>query len=59
MPKLKCSKCGHEEKVPMHCGQAMHVEKVDNTDTLVCWMGPECGKQAIPAHCGAPMQMQE
>jgi hypothetical protein len=55
MPKLKCQKCGHEEKVPQHCGQSMHIEKVDGTEMLVCWMGPECGKQAIPTHCGVAM----
>lgn len=28
---------------------------VDGVPMLVCWMGPGCGKQAIPEHCGAAM----
>jgi hypothetical protein len=58
MPKLKCEKCGHEENVPQHCGQPMQIEKVNDTEMLVCWMGSECGKQAIPTHCGVPMTVK-
>ncbi len=58
MSKLKCAKCGHEQDAPQHCGQQMHVEKVGGNEMLVCWMGPECGKQNLPMHCGAPMMMQ-
>ena len=58
-PKLKCSSCGATEPVPMHCGRPMHIEKVDGTPMLVCWMGPGCGKQAIPTHHDQPMEMVE
>lgn len=58
MPKLKCEKCSHEENVPQHCGQLMHIEKVNGDEMLVCWMGPECRKQAIPLHCGVPMTVK-
>jgi hypothetical protein len=37
----------------------MHVEEISGTPMLVCWMGPECGKQAIPEHCGARMDVRE
>lgn len=52
---LKCSSCGHTEPVPMHCGQEMHVEKVEGQEMLVCWMGPGCGKMDIPMHCDTQM----
>lgn len=55
MAKLVCSKCGHEEAAPMHCGKEMHKEG----DNLVCWMGPSCGIQPIPEHCGAKMELVE
>ncbi len=55
MPKLVCSTCGKEENVPMHCGQAMHIEG----DQLVCWMGPGCGHQDIPQCHGSPMEIKE
>lgn len=58
MPKLKCEKCGHELDVPQHCGQPMHVEKVQEVEMLVCWMGPECSKQNLPRHCGAAMTLK-
>lgn len=50
---LKCAKCGHTEPVPMHCGQPMHIEG----DKLVCWMGPKCGEQDLPTHCGTLMEI--
>lgn len=58
-PKLKCSSCGATQDVPMHCGQPMHVEKVDGKPMLVCWMGPGCGKQEIPTHHDSPMEFIE
>ncbi len=58
-PKLKCDSCGATQDVPMHCGKPMHIEKVDGKPMLVCWMGPGCGKQAIPTHHNAPMKMIE
>ncbi len=54
--KLKCSKCGYEMAMPNHCSKPMHVGAVKDHDELVCWMGPECGHQEIPSHCGKPMQ---
>ncbi len=55
-PVLKCSECGEETDVPMHCGKPMHPEVVDGTNCLVCWMGPGCGKQNFPEHHGKPMK---
>jgi len=55
-PILKCATCGATQEVPMHCGQAMHPEKVGKKQMLVCWMGPSCGKQDIPTHHGKPME---
>ncbi len=54
--KLKCSKCGYEMAMPNHCNKPMHVGPVKGRDELVCWMGPDCGHQEIPSHCGTPMQ---
>ena len=54
--KMRCEKCGAEIATPMHCDQAMHVEKVNGASKLVCWMGPECGVADIPMHCGTSMQ---
>ncbi|MFW9997387.1 MAG: heavy metal translocating P-type ATPase [Candidatus Odinarchaeota archaeon] len=53
--QLVCSTCGASQFVPMHCGQEMHLETVDGVDMLVCWMGPDCGKQELPVHCKKPM----
>ncbi|HUX99352.1 MAG TPA: heavy metal translocating P-type ATPase [Candidatus Deferrimicrobium sp.] len=58
-PKLKCKSCNTTQEVPMHCGKPMHIEKVDGKPMLVCWMGPGCGKQAIPTHHNAPMEYVE
>lgn len=54
-PKLFCESCGTMIDVPHHCEKPMHVEKVDGKDMLVCWMGPNCGKQEIPTHHNNPM----
>jgi YHS domain-containing protein len=53
MGKLKCSECGLEQELPMHCGQPMHKEG----NQLVCWMGASCGAQPIPEHHGKPMEI--
>ncbi|MHA1883609.1 MAG: heavy metal translocating P-type ATPase [Promethearchaeota archaeon] len=53
MGMLKCAECGLEQDLPMHCGQAMHLEG----DQLVCWMGASCGSQPIPEHHGKPMEV--
>jgi Cu+-exporting ATPase len=53
MSKLKCSECGIEQELPMHCGKPMHKEG----DQLICWMGASCGAQAIPEHHGKPMEV--
>jgi len=55
MGKLKCSKCGLEQNIPMHCGKPMHKEG----NQLVCWMGASCGAQPIPEHHDKPMQVIE
>ncbi|MFX1295884.1 MAG: heavy metal translocating P-type ATPase [Promethearchaeota archaeon] len=51
--KLKCTECGLEQDIPMHCGKPMHREG----DQLVCWMGASCGAQPIPEHHGKPMEV--
>ncbi len=53
--KLKCENCGAEIPTPMHCDRPMHIETVNGTPKLVCWMGPSCGVADIPKHCAAPM----
>ena len=53
MRKLKCVECGLEQNLPMHCGQAMHLEG----DQLACWMGASCGAQEIPEHHGNAMKI--
>jgi hypothetical protein len=55
MGKLKCSECGLEKELPMHCGKPMHKEG----NELVCWMGTSCGVQPIPEHHGKPMEVIE
>jgi hypothetical protein len=52
MPDLVCAKCGEKVDVPVHCGKEMHQEG----DQLVCWMGPQCGHQDMPSHCGRVME---
>ena len=54
MSKLVCGKCGVELKVPVHCGKEMHLEE----NQLVCWMGPTCGSQKMPSHCGQVMKIK-
>ncbi|MFW9856811.1 MAG: hypothetical protein ACFFFG_17315 [Candidatus Thorarchaeota archaeon] len=55
--KFVCQECDHEQAVPMHCGKPMHIEVVEGNEMLVCWMGPGCGKQAIPVHHENPMKL--
>ncbi|MFX1377710.1 MAG: heavy metal translocating P-type ATPase [Promethearchaeota archaeon] len=55
MGKLKCSECGMEQELPMHCGKPMHKEG----NELVCWMGASCGVQPLPEHHGKPMEIIE
>ncbi|MHA1797351.1 MAG: heavy metal translocating P-type ATPase [Candidatus Helarchaeota archaeon] len=59
VPELICEKCGESMDVPQHCGKPMHVENVNGKDMLVCWMGPNCGKQEIPTHHGIPMKYKK
>jgi hypothetical protein len=33
----------------------MQLGTVDGRPMLVCWMGPECGTQPLPEHCGMAM----
>ncbi|MFW9987303.1 MAG: heavy metal translocating P-type ATPase [Candidatus Odinarchaeota archaeon] len=55
MGKLRCTECGLEQDLPMHCGKPMHKEN----DQLVCWMGASCGAQEIPKHHDKPMEVIE
>jgi hypothetical protein len=55
-PKLKCQVCGELSEVPEHCGQPMHPEIMDGKEMLVCWMGPDCGKQIFLEHHGKVME---
>jgi Cu+-exporting ATPase len=57
-PILKCKKCEESIDVPEHCGKPMHPEVVDGEEMLVCWMGPDCGKQLFPEHHGIAMEYQ-
>ena len=56
---LKCQVCDHTEEIPMHCGQPMHLEEVNNEEMLVCWMGPSCGVIEVPKHHEKPMIIAE
>lgn len=53
---LACLSCGATLPVPTHCNRPMHLEEVEGEPTLVCWMGPECGRHPVPTHCGASMR---
>jgi soluble P-type ATPase len=53
--KLKCDKCGFETTMPNHCNRPMHLESLKGVQTLVCWMGPDCGVADVPKHCDQPM----
>ncbi|MHA1264635.1 MAG: heavy metal translocating P-type ATPase [Candidatus Helarchaeota archaeon] len=55
-PVLECKQCGTTMEVPYHCNQPMHPEVVDGELMLVCWMGPNCGKQTFPIHHNTPME---
>ena len=55
MAELVCKICGEKVAVPVHCGKEMHQEG----DQLVCWMGPACGAQDMPSHCGEMMEIKE
>ncbi len=55
IPQLQCKECAEKFDVPEHCGQPMHPEVVDGKEMLVCWMGPDCGKQIFPEHHGIAM----
>jgi hypothetical protein len=49
-PKLVCQECDYSEVIPNHCGEPMHIEKIEDKEKLVCWMGPSCGVQDLPTH---------
>ncbi|HMF32604.1 MAG TPA: YHS domain-containing protein, partial [Candidatus Lokiarchaeia archaeon] len=51
---LYCSTCGAVQELPQHCSRPMHPEG----DQLVCWMGADCGAQAVPEHHGHPMVLR-
>jgi len=52
---LVCPVCGATQATPKHCRQEMHIEDVNGTKKLVCWMGTKCGEKPLPSHCGQPM----
>ena len=56
---LKCQVCNFTDKIPFHCRQEMHEEIIDGEPHLVCWMGPTCGKEPMPKHCGKFMIFSE
>jgi hypothetical protein len=37
----------------------MQPGEVEGVQMLVCWMGPDCGKQPVPEHCGAAMTVSD
>jgi len=55
---LVCPTCGATQAAPKHCRQEMHIEDVNGTKSLVCWMGPKCGVKPLPSHCGNPMVLK-
>ncbi|MBW2119912.1 MAG: hypothetical protein JRG73_20755 [Deltaproteobacteria bacterium] len=55
MAKLRCPKCGAEQEMPLHCKKPMHIEKLEEENKLVCWMGAHCGAQDLPTHCNVEM----
>ncbi len=59
MAQLHCAACDETQPVPTHCGQPMHVDRVDGVEMLVCHMGPGCGKEPIPRHHGAAMTIRD
>lgn len=56
MSEFICPRCGATAPVPRHCGRPMQLGNVGGRPMLVCWMGPECGAQPLPEHCGVAMQ---
>jgi hypothetical protein len=42
-----CENCQTNLNAPMHCGNAMHLEDLNNGRYWVCWMGAtSCGNKA-------------
>ena len=54
---LKCRICEHTQPVPNHCKQPMHLERIEDREMLVCWMGPDCGVKEIPMHHNVSMEL--
>ncbi len=55
--KLTCQECEKQEEIPQHCGKPMHIEKIDDREMLVCWMGSSCGVRDLPNHHDKPMRI--
>ena len=51
---ISCPTCGTTQNCPGTVGGSMHPEG----EQLVCWMGADCGSQAVPAHHGRPMVLR-
>jgi len=54
---LKCKECDETQPIPVHCGKAMHIEKYEGKEMLICWMGANCGIKELPIHHGKPMSI--
>ena len=37
--------------------QPIRLEAVDGAELFVCWLGLDCGKQALPSLCERPMTL--
>lgn len=56
MARLVCLNCGHEEKVPMHCGLEMEFIMEGNFRKVEYLKCKICGyKIRVPFHCSIPM----
>ncbi|BCU68833.1 hypothetical protein [Stygiolobus caldivivus] len=56
MARLVCLNCGHEERVPMHCGREMVYVLKGNFRKYEYLRCQVCGYEVtVPLHCSIPM----
>ena len=54
---LFCPICKIKKPLPLHCHKPMHLEKINEFNKLVCWMGKDCRILDPPLHCGKLMEI--